>query len=104
MAVSRIGHQRPGVGAPRLGEGCEVDEGRSSQNSSATTGLKYLPAVWAVVAGFVSLGIYVATTSRVVLSGDEAEFQTLAATGGIAHAGYPFLIMALRFFGGLPIG
>jgi hypothetical protein len=39
-----------------------------------------------------------------VSADDRAEFQTLAATGGIAHAGYPAYVMALELIGKIPIG
>ncbi|HKQ57610.1 MAG TPA: DUF2723 domain-containing protein, partial [Candidatus Eisenbacteria bacterium] len=53
-------------------------------------------------AGAVALLLYVLTASRYVASHDAAEFQTLARTGGIAHAGYPVLVMLLEGFGRLP--
>ena len=54
-------------------------------------------AAAAGVAAFaVALLLYLATAHRTVGFHDQAEFQTLAATGGIAHAGYPALVMALR--------
>lgn len=49
--------------------------------------------------GVVAFILYAATDHPQASHGDVAEFQTLAATGGIAHAGYPALVMALRAFG-----
>lgn len=54
------------------------------------------------VAGAAGLVLFALTASPYVGSGDTAQFQTLARTGGIAHAGYPFLIMMLELFGRLP--
>jgi len=52
--------------------------------------------------GAIALVLYAATAHHVVGSHDLAEFQTLARTGGIAHAGYPALVMVLQAFGHLP--
>ena len=49
------------------------------------------------------LALYVATLSPFVDTNDPAEFQTLAATGGIAHAGYPAYVMLLQLAGSVPI-
>ncbi len=54
--------------------------------------------------GVGALALYAFTAPRTVGSGDAAEFQVLSATGGIAHAGYPALVLLLRLFHLLPIG
>jgi hypothetical protein len=54
-------------------------------------------------AGIIALVVYVSGLSSVAGAGDTAEFQTLAATGGIAHSGYPALVLALKLFGAIPI-
>jgi hypothetical protein len=60
------------------------------------------PAV-AFAATFAALTIvYGLTNYPWVASGDSGEFQVLAATGGIAHAGYPTFVLALEAFGKLP--
>jgi len=46
--------------------------------------------------------LYLRTNYPFVATGDNAEFQALAATGGIAHAGYPTFVLALQAFGQLP--
>ena len=56
-----------------------------------------------VIAGAIALLLYSLTASRYVGSHDAAQFQTLARTGGIAHAGYPLLIMLLELFDRLPL-
>lgn len=56
-----------------------------------------------IAAFAVALALYLATAHRAVGCHDQAEFQTLAATGGIAHAGYPALVMVLQAFGHLPL-
>jgi 4-amino-4-deoxy-L-arabinose transferase-like glycosyltransferase len=56
------------------------------------------------VAGGISLIVFAATASHLVANHDTAEFQTLAGTGGIAHAGYPALVMLLEAVGRLPFG
>ena len=56
-----------------------------------------------LVAGSIALAVYVATASRYVSCDDIAEFQTLAATGGIAHAGYPVPVMLFQLMGHLPV-
>jgi hypothetical protein len=58
----------------------------------------------ALAAGVGALACYLPTLSRLVSTADPAEFQTLARTGGIAHAGYPTYIMMLKLVGLLPIG
>jgi hypothetical protein len=58
----------------------------------------------ALAAGVGALACYLPTLSRLVSTADPAEFQTLARTGGIAHAGYPTYIMMLKLVGSLPIG
>lgn len=55
-----------------------------------------------LVAGALAFALFLATTHPQPLSHDAAEFQALAATGGIAHAGYPLLVMLLQLFGRLP--
>ncbi len=54
------------------------------------------------LAGALSFALYLASNHPFASHHDAAEFQTLARTGGIAHAGYPALILLLRFFGGMP--
>lgn len=56
-----------------------------------------------LITAIAMLLVYACTAPHVVSHEDMAEFQTLAATGGIAHAGYPLLVVALRIFGLLPI-
>ncbi len=46
--------------------------------------------------------VYAFSNHPWVASGDSAEFQTLARTGGIAHAGYPTFVLALEAIGRLP--
>ena len=46
--------------------------------------------------------VYGLTNHPWVASGDSGEFQTMAATGGIAHAGYPTFVLALESIGRLP--
>jgi hypothetical protein len=61
----------------------------------------------AVVAWGCGLGafvLYAVTASPWVGSHDTAEFQALARTGGIAHAGYPTVTLLLRAFQALPFG
>jgi 4-amino-4-deoxy-L-arabinose transferase-like glycosyltransferase len=55
-------------------------------------------------AGVVALVLFAATAHHGVGSHDVAEFQTLARTGGIAHAGYPALVLVLEAMGRLPFG
>jgi transmembrane protein TMEM260 (protein O-mannosyltransferase) len=57
----------------------------------------------ALAAGIGALACYLPTLSRFVSTADPAEFQTLARTGGVAHAGYPTYVMMLRLVGSLPI-
>jgi hypothetical protein len=54
--------------------------------------------------GLLGLALYVATASPYVDLADPAQFQTLARTGGIAHAGYPTLVLLLQLFAHLPFG
>src|SRR5437870_7321599 len=58
----------------------------------------------AALAGVVSLAAYLLTNDPHAAPHDWGEFQTMAATGGIAHAGYPALVLLLRLFGALPFG
>ena len=55
--------------------------------------------VAALLVGAGSLGVYVRTLAPDILYGDSAEFQTLAATLGVAHpSGYaPYLLLAKVF-------
>ena len=47
--------------------------------------------------------LYVATAARTILGGDNGEFATLAATGGVAHPpGYPLYVLWLRAMRWLP--
>ena len=55
-------------------------------------------------AGLASFALYAATLDRVVSCSDPAELQTLARTGGIAHAGYPTFVLLLKAVGAIPIG
>jgi 4-amino-4-deoxy-L-arabinose transferase-like glycosyltransferase len=56
-----------------------------------------------LVAGGLALVLYLCTAHRTVDCDDVAEFQTLAATGGIAHSGYPVPVMLLQLLGHLPL-
>ena len=58
----------------------------------------------ALLAGLAAFALYSATASPHVFTHDPAEFQTLARTGGIAHAGYPAFILLLQAAGQLPFG
>jgi hypothetical protein len=46
--------------------------------------------------------VYALSNHPWVASGDSGEFQTMAATGGIAHSGYPTFVLALEAIGRLP--
>jgi len=46
--------------------------------------------------------VYALSNHPWVACEDGAEFQTMAATGGIAHAGYPTFVLALEAIGRLP--
>ena len=46
--------------------------------------------------------VYALSNHPWVASGDSGQFQTMAATGGIAHAGYPTFVLALQAIGRLP--
>jgi hypothetical protein len=61
------------------------------------------PAMAGLVSGLTALVLYGATTNPDAWHGDVAQYHTLAATGGIAHAGYPAFVMVLRAFGLLPV-
>ena len=56
-----------------------------------------------LIAGVLAFALYLATNHPQALAHDAAEFQTLAATGGIAHAGYPLVVLLLTLFGQLPL-
>jgi dolichyl-phosphate-mannose--protein O-mannosyl transferase len=59
----------------------------------------------AILAGMLSLALYVRTLAPSVLYGDVAEFQTLSYTLGMTHAsGYPTQIMFGKLFTYLPFG
>ena len=66
-----------------------------------SAGLRAWPV--ALSAGLGALALYVATLSPFVDTNDPAEFQTLAASGGIAHAGYPAYVMLLELAGSVPV-
>jgi hypothetical protein len=53
--------------------------------------------------GLSAFALYALTSSPFVLDEDVAEFQTLGAAGGIAHAGYPLLTLGLEAFHRLPL-
>ena len=61
------------------------------------------PVVAGCLAGLAALLVSLGTLSPDAWFGDVAEFHTLAATGGIAHAGYPAFVMLLQAFGHIPI-
>lgn len=67
-----------------------------------SAGLRAWPV--ALAAGLGALLLYGATLSPLVHTDDPAEFQTLARTGGIAHAGYPTFVLLLKAAGSVPIG
>ena len=53
----------------------------------------------------VSFGLYIRTLAPSLLTGDSAEFQTIATTLGIGHpTGYPVYILLARLFTLLPTG
>ena len=57
----------------------------------------------ALVVGAGSLAVYVRTLAPGVLYGDSAEFQTLAATLGVAHpSGYALYLLLAKVFTRLP--
>lgn len=58
----------------------------------------------ALVAGLIAFLVYASGLSPLVHTFDPAQFQTLARTGGIAHSGYPTLVLLLQLFGELPFG
>lgn len=61
------------------------------------------PTRLAAAITFVVLTIvYAFSNHPFVASQDSAEFQTMAKTGGIAHAAYPTFVLALEAFGRLP--
>jgi hypothetical protein len=57
----------------------------------------------AFVMGVLAFVLYALTCSRFVLSENVAEFQALAASHGIAHAGYPLYLLLLEAVHRLPI-
>jgi hypothetical protein len=65
-------------------------------------GVPAVRAAWAAALG--ALALFAATASPWVAAHDAGQFQTLARTGGIAHAGYPTLVLLLQLFGHLPLG
>lgn len=71
----------------------------SANPSEAATKLRWLaPAI----VGAAAL-VYALTAARHVLGGDNGEFATLFATGGVAHpTGYPLYVLWLRAFAWLP--
>ncbi len=75
---------------------------------AATPGSEAVPSRHATAAALVTAAIalaaYVASNDPHVATFDWGQFQTMAATGGIAHAGYPGLVLLLRVFGWLPLG
>jgi hypothetical protein len=87
----------PGEGAVAATGAAPGDAG-AAQARGTVTG-----ATAALVAGGISLVLFAVTASRQVAGGDPAEFQTLARTGGIAHAGYASVVMLLEAFGRLPL-
>jgi hypothetical protein len=46
--------------------------------------------------------VYLITNHPWVAAADSGEFQTMAKTGGIAHAGYPTFVLALEAIGRIP--
>lgn len=54
--------------------------------------------------GLAAFVLYALTASPFVASDDTAEFQTLAGTHGIAHAGYPLHVLILEVAGRVPAG
>lgn len=65
---------------------------------------EFRAATVAFACALAVFALYAATASPWVASHDAAEFQTMARTGGIAHAGYPTVTLLLRAFGALPFG
>jgi hypothetical protein len=58
-----------------------------------------------VVLAVCTLALYVRTLAPSLLFGDSAEFQTLAATLGLAHpTGYPIYLLLGKLFTWLPVG
>jgi hypothetical protein len=62
------------------------------------------PILAGMTCGALALVLYLASNDPLVSHEDVAEFQTLAATGGIAHAGYPAYVALLQLAGHLPFG
>lgn len=54
--------------------------------------------------GGLAFVVYAATASPFAASHDAAQFHTLARTGGIAHAGYPTIVLLLQLAGQIPLG
>jgi hypothetical protein len=58
---------------------------------------------WSLWASGLLFAVYLATATRYVLGGDNAEFITVALDGGVAHPpGYPLFILWLRALRWLP--
>jgi len=59
---------------------------------------------WTLPCAAVTVGVvYLATCARSVLGGDNGEFATLFAVGGVAHpSGYPLYVLWLRAWSWLP--
>lgn len=56
------------------------------------------------ILGLLAFVAYAFTASKYVLGGDNGEFCTLFANGGVAHPpGYPLYVLALRAFAWLPV-
>ncbi len=77
--------------------------------SRAATGLEDFWApmrAWrpAWLAGLLAFTAYAGGLSPLVHTFDPAEFQTLARSGGIAHSGYPTVVLLLQAFARLPFG
>ncbi len=57
-----------------------------------------------LVAAGIAAAVYLPTAARYVLGGDNGEFATLYAEGGLAHpSGYPLYTLILRAFAWLPV-
>ena len=56
------------------------------------------------LAGIAAFALYAATSSSYVFSADPAQFQTMARTGGIAHAGYPTIVLLFQLAALVPFG
>ena len=67
------------------------------------TGEEGTPVLLVLALSALAFVLYAFTCSRFVLSEDVAEFQALAASHGIAHAGYPLYLLLLEGFHRLPL-